>query len=206
MLLRSAGLLTIVISLLLSFVGPEAEGQRLQRLLWLVSGIVVLWVIANSRLGNRGIDWAVSWALHHWTDLEIRDYSSLLQLSSDYRVMKLQLDEDDWLVDKKLHNCNLRKEGITILGIYRSDGSYVGVPQPDTEFDAGDTLVLYGRADSLQELDKRRTGVEGDTAHQAAVSEEERRKEEQDRQEDAYRRKKRAQEVEEQAEKEQETS
>jgi len=43
-----------------------------------------------------------------------------------------------------------------VLGIARSEGSYVGVPEADTEIYKGDTLIIYGRSTAIKELDKRR--------------------------------------------------
>jgi hypothetical protein len=41
---------------------------------------------------------------------------------------------------------------------YRLAGLYIGAPQPETETKPGDTLVLYGKEDRLQELSGRHTG------------------------------------------------
>ncbi len=60
-------------------------------------------------------------------------------------------------------------EGITVLGIHRADGDYDGVPRGETEIEAGDRLILYGRGDDLSELDERVRGSAGDEAHQRAL-------------------------------------
>ena len=46
-----------------------------------------------------------------------------------------------------------RQEGMMVLGIYRSDGDYIGVPRGETEIYDKDTLVVYGRSKSLRELE-----------------------------------------------------
>lgn len=188
MVVRSAGLVTIIISLILSFVDTEG---RLSRLGWLLAGVVVLWILANS----RGADWlltrVINRALKHWTDLDTRDYAALLKLHGDYLVTELQVQEGDWIVGKCLKDCSLPEEGITVLGIYRTDGAYVGAPKPETEFHAGDTLLLYGLGDSLKELDERRADASGERAHEEAVKRQRQRDEEQESQERESERKRR---------------
>jgi hypothetical protein len=152
MILRSVGLVSIVISLILSFAGTGSGADRLARLGYIVAGVVVLWLIANSRTIDRLLSRAVSRALSRWTDLDTRDYASLLKLSGDYAVTELQVRRHDWLESKRLEDCRLDDEGVRVLGIYRDDGRYVGAPKATTRIRQGDTLLLYGHGSTLQEL------------------------------------------------------
>jgi hypothetical protein len=52
MVARSAGLVTIVISLILSL-GGSGEFSRLARLGWVIGGTVLLWLLAQSRFLDR---------------------------------------------------------------------------------------------------------------------------------------------------------
>lgn len=185
MLLRSAGFITILLSLILSFMGTEEEG-KLQRLFWLVGGVMVLWLLSLSRWVDALLKRAMRWAVRRWTDLDVRDYIGLLKLSGDYVIREMQIDENDWLAGKTLRNCRLNKEGVTVLGLYRSNGNYVGVPKADTEIRAGDTLILYGRAQGLKNLDRRQKGGQGDRDHDEAVGDHDKRMSEQDREEEAF--------------------
>ena len=182
MILRSAGLITIVLSLLLSFLGSGSDIGKVARLGWLVVGVVVLWLLAGSKTVDRYLGRIIEWSLRHWTNLDVRDYASLLRLSGEYRVMEVQVRQGDWVACKDLKSCYLPEEGITVLGISRADGSYIGGPKGATEIQPGDTLILYGRAQKLQELDKRSADATGDEAHNRAVDEQRRQMEEQDRQ------------------------
>ncbi len=183
MFIRSAGLITIVISLILSFGGSGSSSQRAMRILWLAGGVLLLWLISMSKIVDRHLSRAIQWSLNRWTELDVADYASMLRLSGEYRVIELQVEAEDWLAGKNLANCNLRQEGITILGITRPDGSYVGVPHRKTEIGAGDVLILYGRAENLKELSTRRTGTAGDDAHSGAIGIQEQKLREQDQQE-----------------------
>lgn len=76
-----------------------------------------------------------------------------------------------------------------MLGIYREDGSYVGAPIAETEIYSGDTLILYGRKNTLKSLDKREAGSAGETVHEEAVNEQKQHKIKQEEKEKAYKEK-----------------
>jgi hypothetical protein len=170
MLLGSAGLVTAVATLVLSF--GEVEGhERLGRLVALVAGLLVLLLLARSEWVDRRMTRVIEWALRRWTDLDVRDYESLLHLSSGYTVTELEVQDGDWLAGQSLGHLHLREEGVAVLGVHRSDGVYVGTPRGRTPVHARDRLVLYGRADRLEEIDRRPAGPEGDAAHARALAE-----------------------------------
>ncbi len=182
MLLRSAGIITILLSLILSFAGSD-DTSRLYRLAWLAGGATVIWIISLSALVDRFLRRIMNWAVKRWTDLDARDYIELLKLSGDYVIRELKVRDNDWLADKELSACRLREEGVSIVGIYRENGNYVGSPKGSTRIRAGDVLVLYGLSDGLEKLDQRRSGAEGDRDHEQAVGSERRRMDRQDREE-----------------------
>jgi hypothetical protein len=189
MVLRSAGLVTIIISLILSLVGTTEQVTIIIRLVWLFGGILMVWLLATSKIVNHYLEKMISWALRHWTDLDTRDYASLLHLSEDYSVMEVMVKKGDWLVGKNLQTCYLNEEGVTVLGITRDDGSFVGVPRSTTEIYSGDTLILYGRSKELRNLDTRRAGFTGDQSHSEAVNEQNRYMARQDKQESEHKKK-----------------
>jgi len=192
MILRSAGLVTIILSLILSFLGSADDITKIVRLGWLVGGVLALWMFARSKTLDRYMGRVIEWALRRWTNLDVCDYASLLRLSGGYNVTEVHVREGDWLACRNLKSCYLPEEGVTVLGISRADGSYVGGPKGETMIYPGDTLILYGRTQKLQELDTRRADLSGDEAHDRAVDEQKRHMEEQDRREDEYKRKREA--------------
>lgn len=185
MLLRSAGIITILLSLILSFMGSAEEG-KVARLFWLLGGVLMLWLLSLSHWVDEVLKRMMRSAVRRWTDLDVRDYIGLLKLSGDYVIRELRIDENDWLAGKPLRDCRLSQEGISVLGVYRLNGNYVGVPKASTEIHAGDTLVLYGRAEALQKLDRREKGGQGDREHDQAVGDHDQRMHQQDRQEKAF--------------------
>ena len=88
MLLGNAGIITVMTSLVLSFVpdDPQASiaGTVWFRMALLVGGVTVLWTLANSQWIDRQISWLVARALKRWTDVEVCDYAGLLHLTKGY--------------------------------------------------------------------------------------------------------------------------
>ena len=185
MLLGNAGVVTAISSLVLTFVGTSGAAGRLVRFGSIALGLGLIWVLSNSRWLNHYLSVVIQWALDHWTQLNVRDYSNLLHLSGDYQVSELQVEDDDWLANKPLFQLCLRDEGVVVLAIQRLDGTYLGVPTGETCIRPGDLLILYGRSASLSELDSRRNNRAGDEAHQDAMVEQQRLVTEQNRHDQA---------------------
>lgn len=182
MFLGNAGVITVISSLVLTFISTSSTQSGISRLLYLLLGIIILWVVAANPAFNRLLTRVVRRALHRWTDLNLHDYDKLLHLRGEYQVIKIKVDDyDDWLADKKFKELRLRDEGITVLGIERLDRSYIGAPHGNTRICAGDTLIVYGCKTILLELDARRDGFVGEKAHQEAVANHEEVKSEQDK-------------------------
>ncbi len=169
MLLGNAGIVAVVGSFLLTFIEAGQPGQWLPRIAVLAAGLLLIGALATSSWVDRQISRLTTWALRRYTELEVRDYSALLHLAGEYKVVELEVRPGDWLADQTLGELDLRKEGLMVLGVQRPDGAYVGVPRGGTRVEAGDVLVVYGRTSALAELDRRRAGHAGEVAHQEAV-------------------------------------
>lgn len=173
MFLGNAGVVTVVSSLVLTFVSSTGSSQTFSRLGMLAVGLLILWAIASDKAFNRFLTRFVQWALKRWTTLDVRDYAGLLRLSEDYTVSELKVEENTWLANRQLGDLQLSAEGIVILGIQREDGSYIGAPQAETRLVPGDLLTLYGRTRSLNSLDSRSAGNSGEISHRKAIAEQE---------------------------------
>jgi hypothetical protein len=154
MILHGAGLVTLVVSLLLTFMGTSTALGWLTKLGWLVLACCIFGLVARSKLVDRELSLGINWALRRWTDLDARDYVSLLDLGGKYTVREMQVQEGDWLAGKTLKACRLPDAGVTVLGIYHGAHGYVGVPTGETQVCAQDVLVLYGHSDALAKLER----------------------------------------------------
>lgn len=172
MLLGNAGIVTAISSMILTFVDDEERPtSRTVRAGLLIGGIALLWTAAYSKWLDRHLSRLIRWALDCYSDLDVRDYASLLHLGGEYAVMELQVQADDWLADRTLAELGLRDEGVLVLGIQPTDGGYVGAPTRNTRLVPGDTVVLYGRDKKLADLDQRGRKMSGELAHQDAIAE-----------------------------------
>lgn len=172
MLLGNAGIVSVIASLLLTFLHTSPGSITWPyRILVLGAGLGLLWLFAISKWVDRWLSRWIAWALTRWTHIGVRDYASLLHLSGDYEITEEVVESGDWLANKTLQEVALRDEGLIVVGIQRSDGTYVGAPKGQTRIEEGDLLILYGRDPALQELDQRYCGESGDEAHQKAIEE-----------------------------------
>lgn len=169
MLVGNLGLTTAVAGLLAGFLGADNTRQALLRTGLLVGGLALVYALSMSQTVDRHLSRLAGRALLRFTDLDVRDYAALLRVSGEYQVQEMMARAEGWLAGRKLGDLRLRDEGVVVLGIARADGTYLGVPGKDTEVHPGDTLILYGRARSFEDLTRRSGGRAGDEAHARAV-------------------------------------
>jgi hypothetical protein len=175
MLVGNAGIVTVISSLILAFAKQQSGLEAGLRVALLAAGLGILFWAGRSRWVEKLLERAIRWGLRRWTTVEARDYASLLRLANRFTVSELQVKEGDWVAGGSLVELELHGEGITILGIQRRDGTYIGVPAGTTRILADDVLLVYGRAEAVLALDQRPRGDQGDAAHRLAVEAENRR-------------------------------
>lgn len=168
MLVGAAGVVTSLTTLLLSFADAD-EGQVANRVLVLIGGLALLYLFTRSRVVDLVLTRVTEWALRRYTRLDVRDYDKLLHISEDYAIVEVDVREGTWLAGRPLAELGLRAEGIVVLGLYRRQVGYLGVPRPSTKPMPGDRLVLYGEDANLAALGSRPVGPAGDDLHAQAV-------------------------------------
>ena len=172
MLFGNAGIVTVIASVVMTFVSFEVKGgSLLLRVAMLVFGLVFVWLLASSSWVDKNLSKIISRMLKKYTKLDVRDYAGLLHMAGEYKVVELYIEDNDWLADRRLDELDLASEGFLVLGITRSDGTYIGAPNGIMKFLAGDTIVIYGRAPAFEKLDSRQKGFQGDQEHEDAVAE-----------------------------------
>lgn len=169
MIVGSAGIVTGIASLVLSFRHGTA-GSQLIRAAVLAGALLALWLLSRLQPVERGLSRVIG-AILSARGYATRDWGALLDLSGDYAITELQVQDRDWVADRRLKELRLRDEGLAVLGIRRAGGCYLGAPGPETTVRPEDSLVLYGRATRIAELDRRAQGEAGDDAHLQACHE-----------------------------------
>ncbi|MDH3584282.1 MAG: TrkA C-terminal domain-containing protein, partial [Phycisphaerae bacterium] len=175
MLLGNAGIVTVISTMVLSMASTVGDEQtamvQILRIALMLGCVIGLWYLAHSHWVDRWLSRWIKKALARWTDLDVRDYHGLFHLGRDYSVSEMLVQPDSWLSGHDLMDLQLSEEGVLVLGIERVDGTYFGAPRGQTRLEPGDTVILYGRDGVLADLDDRRQGLEGNTAHVRAVKE-----------------------------------
>lgn len=126
MLLGSAGLVTVIASLIVSF-GGTPRGDGLVRALALIGGLLLLYLVARSSWVDRRLE-ALVGDIMRAGGLSVRDYASLLDLEGDYAVAEKHVDAEDWMAGRTLGDLGLDREGISVLGVHRHRGGYLDSP------------------------------------------------------------------------------
>lgn len=171
MLIGNAGIVTAIATFILGFVQAHQTGSILVRMALLIVGVGVLMTLARSRWVDRHLSNLIVRMLKHHTRIDMNDYAAILHLAGEYTINELYVEDQDWMADQSLAELDLREEGILVLGINRSDGTFIGTPDGETRIQSKDTLILYGRGDLVARLDRRRKGIGGQLAHAEAVRE-----------------------------------
>ena len=163
MLLGSAGLVTVIATLILSFANADRE-QTLERLGILILALTILVLLSRTRFVDRLLNRAIGFGLARWTDVTDSGLARLLHLGGDYGIAEVAVDDHDWIAGRTLAELDLRAEGVAVLALVCSNGSFIGAPVFDITTRPGDGLILYGPERRLEDLDRRRTGIEGEQA------------------------------------------
>lgn len=170
MFVRNVGFVTVISSLVLSFVDIETTESGLMRIGLLAAGVSLIFLISRSKLFDNILRKMVELALQGNAKVYVSDYENLLNLAGEYEVIKTKIGEDNWIANKSLAELKLSDEGLLILGVKRPDGHYIGIPRGETEVYPEDTVVLYGREASLRLICDRKSGPEGDLQHKEQVA------------------------------------
>jgi len=169
MLLGNAGIVTGIASLIIGFTADSTGDSAWLNIVILAAGISIIWTVSRSRWIDQKLSVVITRFLKRHTRIDTNDYAGLLQLAGDYRISEIGIDEKHWLCGKVLNKARLPDEGIIVLGITRSDGTYIGTPKADTEIRENDSLIIYGRGETMNKLEKRKQTKRGDTDHDRMV-------------------------------------
>lgn len=171
MLTGSAGIVSVIGTIAIGATQAQTGNDQVLTAVVLIAGAVALLRIMKLRVVDRALSRLIRAGLGRYTDLDVRDVESLLDIHGGYSIAELAVEATDWVCDRSLATMRLNDEGILVLGIQRRNGGYDGAPKGTDVVRAGDTLLLYGHQDRIAQLDDRGRGPLGDAEHAATMAE-----------------------------------
>ena len=177
MLIGNAGIVTVMSSLILTFILPDTMASKLYGLLIVIVGMIILFLAVRSKWVDRGLSRVISKMLKRYTSIEIHDFAAVLHLKDDYTIIEAKVDHDGWMGNRTLEQLNLREEGITILGVDRKGKGYFGSPSGEFKILPEDVVTLYGKSDGIKSIYSRKKDHYAQQEHKNFVAQEETRRE-----------------------------
>ena len=146
------GLTSALATLLVTFVqgGERGIGGSFG---WLGITVVVILAIGlflNLRIVSGPIDRFLKFTLMKSGLRKVVDYDYLLNLQDGFCVFDGEIDDDHPWIGKELRHVRPADAGVIVLGIYRTDGRFVGAPKKDSIIQKGDVLMVYGRNEDVR--------------------------------------------------------
>ena len=155
MLAGNIGAVTVLSTLLISFVHSEDATETVRCAAILGGGLLSLFLLIRSQTFDRALSRLIRWCLARITDLESPDLGTMLHLyGDDYGVAELVVRDHGSLHGHTLDALALDQRGLVVLGVADRHGSYHGVPPRDQPLDHGDVVVVYGPATALSQVAK----------------------------------------------------
>jgi uncharacterized protein with PhoU and TrkA domain len=151
----NVGAITGVGSFIIAF-GNTRALQVLQRSGELVAGVVLLLVSVHISAASRVIATLTRAGLRRFTSLEVSSLTTVAQPDPEHAVAEIRVERSGGLAGRTLGSLNLEQAGVTVLGIRRHDGSYVGSPSSIMDLRHGDVVTAYGRTAQLSCLARPR--------------------------------------------------
>ncbi|MCB9845553.1 MAG: TrkA C-terminal domain-containing protein [Phycisphaeraceae bacterium] len=145
----NVGLTGALATLIVTFVQTRGTWETTRQIGWILLGVLTIWLITRFRFVVRFVDWSIGVMLKRMGDVTHAEYELLLRVERGYGVAEVEIEAGHWLVGRTLSEARLTRRGVTILGISRELGGYVGSPHGDTRIERGDVLTVYGREDDI---------------------------------------------------------
>ena len=175
MIIGNAGIVTVMSSLILTFVLPETLASKLYGLIVVVVGMILIWLAINSKWIDKALSTMINKMLKRYTDMEAQDFAAILHLKDDFRITEKIIGEEDWMANKYLKDLALRHEGLTVLGIDRLGVEYFGSPNGSAMILPKDVLTVYGKSEVIKNIFKRRRDFKAELQHEVFVKKEQER-------------------------------
>jgi len=150
MLLGSLGVITILSSSILTVMHLNAKvGSLHTEIITLLGGVFLLLFLTKSKFVDRYLTIIIDYFLDRYLDLHIGNYKNLVHLHNNYKIGEFVLSPDSLLIGQTFKDNPLKEKGVVVLGVKRSDGTYIGAPKDNFIFKENDLLTVYAKKSDI---------------------------------------------------------
>ncbi|PIN70048.1 potassium transporter TrkA [Candidatus Woesearchaeota archaeon CG11_big_fil_rev_8_21_14_0_20_43_8] len=180
MLMGSAGLTSAIATLILTFMNVKGEhsllGLTISNLAATIFAIVfvlfVVLLISRTHHFDLFVRWVLKKPLHLMKSrMALYDYERILGLSKGMSIVQFEVPKRHWMANKNIGKLKLEKEGVMVLGIFRTVHGYeeyIENPSDDFKISHLDKIVIYCKDTLAANLAKREKGAKGQAERQDA--------------------------------------
>jgi len=168
MLIGHVGFVAIMATGVLSFMHLKNEGGWSSAIVFL-AGLGFLLFLTLSKTTDKFLRKIIQRFFREHTDFVVKDYENLLCLNGKFILAEIPVVKNDWLENKTLEDAKLDEEGVLVLGVRKTSGDYIGIPQGDTIFQDGDLITLYGHSEQIDDINSRSAGHKGEISHKEGI-------------------------------------
>ncbi len=147
-IIGNAGIVTTIGA----FAGSVMSGNYLRTLMnvgFVFLGIMILfWIARHRSIGTRLRMRLEKWLAAHY-DFQSHTAEEMLRLGEGYGLTRITLPTVSPAAGKKLKDLDLKERMVQVLAIERS-GRFIPIPGGDDKLLAGDEVIVYGVADSIE--------------------------------------------------------
>ena len=149
-IIGNAGIVTTIGA----FAGSVMSGDYLRTLLKVAlvfaAIMVFFWIARQRAIGTRVRLRLEKWLAAHY-DFQSTSAEEMLRLGQGYGLTRISLPSDSPAAGKKLKDLDLKERMVQVLAIERS-GRFIPIPGGDDKLLAGDEVIVYGAAESIESV------------------------------------------------------
>ncbi len=153
MILGNAGLITVITTLMLSFLNGGGTPFLVNLIVILVAILLVIKVSLNKNI-TRKLTKKIQEKLIKSSTFTKRPVEEILRLAEGYGIAEVTLNEGCTDIGKSLIDSSLRQQEILIIAIERGS-KVIPAPHASDQLFLNDTLICYGKLENITRINKK---------------------------------------------------